>query len=457
MKTSARQARRPIRWVVLLPIVGGTCMVLVAIAMIVILAVRSISGAKSANPGMPLEVTRAATPAATPSPPAAAPTPVCDTVVSSGEAQQAVPLPISLTVGSRVLPVAVTVPSAGAWSYPAGASGAAAWVCGTVVNYVLQLEDSAASRELLEELAPGSSITLRLTNGTGLLFRSAERREVPAYDPATLAQARPSLTLVLPQDGATWQIVAAEYAAEAETAPSSTLAQLNQAVQVGELRLTVTRGHLVREGLALQPGTVAYVVEFTLENTGSAAVNTVEAAMKLQDGSGAVYLSAVEASAVGDFGPLSAELAPGASTSASAGYLVPETLAGPTLIWTFAPNAGAALLASVGIPYEGGPAVASGGQFSAALTDAFLSSDGATLIIEGEIRNTGQTPLTFELRQISLTSSAGLSVLQLAAPPLPWIVQPGQAQIVELQYARPNAPAALLTLAGYSFEIQNLE
>jgi len=34
--------------------------------------------------------------------------------------------------------------------------------------------------------------------------------------------------------------------------------------------------------------------------------------------------------------------------------------------------------------------------------------------------------------------------------------EPGQTQIVELQFARPSASAALLTILGYSFEIQGM-
>jgi hypothetical protein len=136
--------------------------------------------------------------------------------------------------------------------------------------------------------------------------------------------------------------------------------------------------------------------------------------------------------------------------------MVPETLAGPTLAWTFSPWTGSELRASVGIPYEPEAAPSPAGQSEVNISDAFLSREGDTLIIEGEVRNTGVEPLTVELSDISLTSSGGMSDLRLAAPPLPWTVQPGQAQIIELQYSKPDASAALLTLLGYSFEIQGL-
>ncbi|NLF01308.1 MAG: hypothetical protein GX601_10065, partial [Anaerolineales bacterium] len=75
----------------------------------------------------------------------------------------------------------------------------------------------------------------------------------------------------------------------------------------------------------------------------------------------------------------------------------------------------------------------------------------------GEIRNTGETPLSIGMGNITLTSSAGLSILRAAEPPLPWTVEAGQTQVIELQYTKPEASAALLTVMGYSFEIKGLQ
>ena len=76
--------------------------------------------------------------------------------------------------------------------------------------------------------------------------------------------------------------------------------------------------------------------------------------------------------------------------------------------------------------------------------------------IEGEVLNLGTGPLTVEISDVSLTSSAGIGNLRTAAPPWPWTVQPNQTQVIELQYERPDASTVLLTLLGYSFEIQGL-
>ena len=81
---------------------------------------------------------------------------------------------------------------------------------------------------------------------------------------------------------------------------------------------------------------------------------------------------------------------------------------------------------------------------------------GTVLVIGGEVRNTGGEPLTVRLSDITLTSSAGMSAQRSAAPPLPWTIQPGQTQTIELQYEKPDASTALLTILGYSFEIRGL-
>ncbi len=215
MRTSPSQARPPLRRAILLvPVIGGTCLVLIAVVLVIVLVVRRAAGLPTEhNPGMPLEVTRAAPSAATvtPGPEGGPGEEACIVSVSSGDAQQPVPLPVSLTIGSRVFPVVATLPSEGRWDFPEGYPGAAAWVCGSVVNYLLQLEATSDNRALLESVQTGGSLTLRLSNGTDLRFRVGERREVKAYDASTVAQARPSLTLILPLGDDAWQIVMADH------------------------------------------------------------------------------------------------------------------------------------------------------------------------------------------------------------------------------------------------------
>jgi hypothetical protein len=91
------------------------------------------------------------------------------------------------------------------------------------------------------------------------------------------------------------------------------------------------------------------------------------------------------------------------------------------------------------------------------VTDAFVSSDGSILIIEGEVQNRDTRALVVEPSDVTLSSSAGMGELVTEAPPLPWTIQPGQLQVVELQYQRPEASTVLLELLGYSFEISGVQ
>lgn len=441
------------KWLTLLPIIGGVLLLLAAAVLILVFGLRTLFRPRESNPGMPLEVTRIApTPFVSPTL-----SPSCEMIISSGDVQVVAPFPISLTVGSRAFPVEPVVLGA---EYPAGRSGAATWVCGTVVNYILGLEPAAENEALLAGLRPGDEISLLLSQGVRLSFRFSGQREVTAYEASLLEQSRPRLTLILTKASGTWQIVAADYVARTQVqSPPGAVAQPGQPVRVGDAQVTVIRGHAERNVAGLAPGTMAYLVEFRVENLGTTPLNAAAFGMELQDGLGNRYLLSPAASAMGENGPLSGEIAPGAAAQGSAGYLVPVTLAGPTLTWTFSPRPDSELRAAVSIPYEGMPEtpIVESGLAQVNITDAFLSTDGTVLVIEGEVQNTGDGPLTVELGDITLSSSAGMGNLRMAAPPLPWVIQPGQTQVIELQYDRPAAPTALLTVKGFSFEIAGLQ
>ena len=443
----------------IVPVAAGAILLLVAAALIVRLVLRSdvlsdLFG-QEASPGMPVEVIKL-TPDISTSP---LTPPSCETIISSGDVQVAVSLPISLTLGGESFPIVPILPGEDMLTQAAGKPGTAAWVCGTVVNYVVVMEPTPGNETLLTNLRPGDEIRMHLSNGLVLLFRFVERRETAANEASVFEQIRPRLTVILEREDGTWQTATSDYVAETEPVepPDGTLVQLGTPARVGDAQLTAIKGYAERSGPDLSPGTMYYLLEFSVENVGASPLDTTAFNMQLQDSAGNTYLLSPAASAAGEHGLPAGEIAPGASVQATAGYLVPETLAGPTLTWTFSPWPGSELRASVSIPYEASTEPAAVAQAEVNITDAFLSSDGGVLIIEGEVQNVGEAPLTVELSNIRLTSSAGMSDLRMAAPPLPWTVEPGNTQVIELQYTKPDAPVALLALLGYSFEVQGLQ
>lgn len=442
------------RQLLILSIISGGVLLFVAVAILVYLGLR--------GPGQPPAETPTPTASVVPTasqPPAPGPTPSCRAILSSGDVEISMAFPTSLTLAGTTYPVEALVPQEAAWTYPADRSGRALWVCGSVVNYVIGLEPSAAHQELVGALEPGDDVRLQLTNGAVLLFRFAERRETSPGADEVLGQQQPRLTIVLPESE-TWQVAIADYVTEAErveSTPSGAVpAEPGQAVDVGQARVTMIRGQVESNG-QLSQGTARYVVEFSVENVGETALDADLFTTELEDGLGNRYPGSPQASAAEGTGPLRGEIGPGTSAQGSVGFLVPDPLPAGDLTWSFSPALGSEVV-RVRIPYEGEPVkeiIAL--QPDVAITDAFLSGDGATLVIEGEIWNRSTQPLVVESADVSLSSSAGWGELVMSAPPLPWSIEPEQRQVVELQYETPDASTVLLELLGYSFEIGGLE
>jgi len=441
------------RQLLLLSIVSGAILLFIAVVILVFLGLR---GTRQPSPETPTPTERVE-PTVTS---VVSPVPVvdCETIISSGDVEVSVALPVSLTARGAVYPVEPIVPQSDAWVYPSGQSGKAVWVCGTVVNYIVGLEPTTQNEELIGSFAPGDDITLQMTNGAILHFRFVERRSVPPGAESALSQQKPRLTLVLP-NRERWQIASADYAAESEslaTPPPEASAQPGEAVQVGQARVTMRRGYLEPSD-ELPQGTVYYLTEFSIENMGEEPLATDMVSVRLRDSIGNTYLVSPQASEAGESGPLSGEIEPGASVQGSAGFVVQDPLPPGELTWVFSlrPNAGRL---SVAIPFEGegdGDSVVPQPQVT--INDAFLGNDGNTLFIEGEIRNLGTQPLIVERTDVILSSSEGTGDLVMEAPPLPWTIQPGELQVIELQYQRPDASTVLLEILGYSFEIGGLQ
>jgi hypothetical protein len=396
---------------------------------------------------------------ATPTP-SLSPLPVveCETIISSGAVQVAASLPITLSVSGESIPVVPVMLDEHGWSYQAEYSGKAVWICGTVVNYVLGLEPTRDNERLLESLSAGDLIGLTLANGTGFLFRYDDASEVFAADASSIFdQSEPAVTLLVEVDDGVVLAVRAEYETASEPLQPVVVGEalgLYTPVQVGNARLTVVSAHARQDVPGLLQGTMYYLVELEVANVGEVSLETSLFNMVLEDSIGNQYLLSPPASAVGDYGPLQGTIAPGSLLNGTAGYLVPETLAGPTLVWTFSPKPTSGEVAQVRIPYEAEPF--DPGLVYVTVSDAFLSTGGDELVIVGEIRNTTSSALIVSASDIRLSSSAGMGNLRMAAPFLPWTVEPGETQVIELQYDPPGAATALLTMLGFSFEISGL-
>lgn len=452
-QTTAKPGAPKSRQELILSIVGASIL-LVALGAIIAFALGRTGRGGVAGPNPTQEVAPTSTSAASP-----LATPSCETVINSGNLEVSVAAPVSTTIKDTRFRVEPLIPDGGTWSYPSDRSDVAVWLCGTVINYIIGLEQTPETEALITDLVPGDRIRLELANGTVLPFRFAGRQEVSPGDEDVLDQRQPRLTLLV-AGGDVWHVATADYVTEEESreaARSVPSARLGQPVRVGDTRVMVDRGHAERKD-GLPSGTMYYLVEFSVENVGDERLATSGFWMRLQDDLGNTYLVSPSATQAGEYGPLNGEMDPGASAQATAGYLVPDPLPAGTVIWSFSPGPGTAAAARIGIPYEG----AAQGSSSVADTevtvdDAFLDDEGDAVIIVGTVRHSGAEPLTVETVDVTLSSSSGPSELIRAAPPFPWSIEPGQEQVIELEYERPDASSALLELLGYSFEIGGFE
>lgn len=438
----------------LLPVALGVLVGLVFIGVVVFLAVRSLLFPPSLA-GIPLEVTRVfdsppATPPPQVSPPSAPP------VVQVGDVEVSLPPPVSLEAGDRAFTVHITSQEGGVTDIvPPVEPGVVAWVDGTIVNYVMLLGSTEENLAWFQGLQAGDAILLRLSNGTRLTFRVRERQEAAPDQVESFLQSYPGLTLFLPRQEQSWLVLTSDFESAVEVTPPAGegTSSVGETVQVGDARVTVLEGGIV-QGEQLQPGTILYVVEFSLQNTGQDPLDPSDFLMQLVDSLENRYLLSANASAAGQYGLLTQPIAPGQELNGSAGYVVPNTLSGPNLIWVFSPQAGSELRARFAIPYR-----PQAGELSfpeVDIFDAFLGEEGENLHIMAEIYNAGDAPLVVNEEDISLSSSAGPVALENTAPPLPWTIAGGDAREVELVFPVPDASAAVVTLLGYTFEISGL-
>lgn len=446
----APPSRPPKRRVVRVPSVvlwmGGVVVAILLITLVVLLALRPVLS-PSRPAGIPLSVTRAV-PGISPLPVPAPP------VAQIGNTEISMPIPISLEVGGRTFPVQPVRVEGGVWNISESGTGAAFWASGTVIHYVLGLEPTEENRALVGGLAEGDEIGLRLSSGARLAFRVVRQKTVPPDDESLFSQTRPGLTLLVLDEER--PAVVADFRELVEPTPSasSPTAGPGQPVQVGTARVTVVEGHGDRGLSDLPAGTVAYFVEVTVENKGTGSLFPRDFVAELLDIDGNRYVPSPSLAGKGKYGSLPEEIPEGGRAEGTFAYVIPEAVSGPTLTWVFGPQAASELRARFSLPYAPPPVATTEAEVE--VTQAFLGEGGEVLHVIARVRNRGTAALRVTEQDISLSSRAGPTELQVAAPPLPWEIAPGQEREVELQFARPRAPSCVVTILGYTFEISGL-
>ncbi len=333
----------------------------------------------------------------------------------------------------------------------------AAWVVGTVVNYVFGLPDTEANRTLLESLAPGNEMTVTTRGGTTHTFAFDSRSRVPSADRNVFSQLTPGITLLLlGGDEADRLVVRGRYeVAAADAAGTGNVIQLGETAQLGDAQITVQANSFLTNRPEAPSGFGFFLIDFVLQNVGLTALDTSAYRFTLSDELGNQYALNPIASRLGNFPPLSGFVNAGQSVSATAGYQIPAGLVSPTLTWTITAPDGAQTQAVLSFT-AGGEA---GQNVVISLQEATITPDLNNLIIVGQVTNTGVQPLVITAEDLSLRTPTGSDYLLLATnPPFPWTVPPNQTLQFAVTYQRPIAAAsAVFTLLSQPFELSGLQ
>jgi hypothetical protein len=344
----------------------------------------------------------------------------------------------------------------GLWA-PEVAEGNAAWVNGTIVNYVFGLADSGENRTFLEALAPGDRFAVTTRQGVTHNFTFDSRNLVPGSDRSVFNQQSPGITvLLLGGDAAERLVVRGRY--EVDTAdPGSTgaVVQLGETAQMGDVQISPQASSFLTNRPEAPPGFGFFLIDFTVQNVGLTAVDASAYRFVLSDELGNQYALNPVASRLGNNPPLGGFINAGQSVTATAGYQIPAGLVSPTLTWNITAPDGTQAQAS--LPFTAGGAAGQSAVIS--LQEATITADTNNLIIIGQVTNMGAQPLVIAAEDISLRTPAGSDYLLLATnPPFPWTVPPNQTLQFSVTYQRPiGSASAVFTILSQPFELSGLQ
>ena len=370
--------------------------------------------------------------------------------------------PSTLEIKGRTFQVIPVEVAKGTWPYQRDSlrGDKAAWVYGTLINYVVGLEANSNNTSLLQSLTEADAVKMTTLSGRIVTFRYSGRQWVTVDKTDVFRQVRPGMTLVLlGEKGDQRLVVSASYLAEAEPSPGkSASAQIGAAVELPGARVKALSGKPIKNVPGLPPGNAYYQVDFSVTSTGASPLDASLFQMELIDASGKRYAVSIPASQGGSYGPPGGQLLPGLTLTATAGFVVPDALPGANVLWTFNPEASGASPARFQLPVAGPPPTPDANALvKVQVTQARYSPDGQEIIISGGLGNTAQKAVTLSLADLSLQSGSTLIQVNSTEPPLPWVIQPGQNLAFVVRFARPPAGTAIMRVLQSSFELDGLQ
>jgi hypothetical protein len=364
-----------------------------------------------------------------------------------------VDIPATLTLNGRSFTVQPQlIPVDGAWS-PDVDEDSAAWVYGTIVNYVFGLPDTEDNQTTFDLLGPGDEFEMVTQEGVPYVFSFESKNVVAASNRDIYTQQSPGATIILTGGPEEDRLVVKGRYVVSDTGSNfqANTCQVGETCQVGNMQIAVT-GTAYDPSQGTAPAGFAYYrVDYQIENVGGSAIDTNNLQFSLVDELGNQYAQNPMASQSGNYPTLSGPLNVGHILQATTGYQVPASLESGTVQWVITDVATGAQIQVV-IDYGGGNDAAQ--QTNITLIGATITDDKSTLLMDGQITNLGSQQVVVTQQDLSLRTTDGASFLLLATnPELPWTIPPGQTLQFFVRYQNPQAETAVFTVLNQSFQL----
>ncbi len=377
--------------------------------------------------------------------------------IQTGEISLSPSTPLNLTLGDEepYALIPIFVKGDGELALPEGTEQelTAYWLYGTLVNFVVAFPNLANNAVALGSIREGDIVELGMEDGQTFEFRVIEKLRVAPTTTDVLAQNRPGLTLFLVGGAMTDRLVirADFVSTERSPATSGDPGTLNEFRVVGDLEVLAEAIRTVNRPLEVPEGWSYLLVDYSLTNTGELDFSAASANQTLSDARGEEFSPVLQALNYSTRPALPAEVAAGQTVQASVGYLVPDSLAGPNLLWRFYPSAGGQEYAAFNLPYTTVMA-----DLVVELTSALASADGRDLIVNGVIYNPSDVAATLTRTDLTLLADTGEVVaMRFSDPALPWNIGPQAApQSFTVTFVHPAGGVASLHILDFVFEIR---
>jgi len=380
-------------------------------------------------------------------------------ISDSGSISQTLETPIFVDItGEQFSVKAEFLPTSGPWTPAIENETTAAWVYGSIINYIFGLENTNENRELLEGLVEGDEVVLSTRSGMKSTFNVSSRQEVPGDDREVFAQRSPGITLMLIGEDAeaTRLVIHGRFALtdSKSDVPLGQVVEMGQTAQLESLQFTANGAATQFDRPEAPSGFAIFQIDFQVQNVGSSAFNTSSLSMVLADDLGNLYALNPIASQLGNYPPLSGSVSPGQTIQGTAGFQIPSALSSASLHWRVSIT-GSGSSIQIDIPYQDLSSI--GQQALIEVQNVTISPDGGSVQFTGQIVNGGEQLLLIDVGDVSLSAGDGTIHQMLSTnPAFPWSLPPGQTLLYGVTFQRPLNADAIFTVSGQAFQITGL-